>query len=261
MITFVRTTREGCDDLFQAYLATLSGVYDNFLEDHILDSDCHRIQDGDRTIGLLAVHGNTMLTVFHIGLADLRLAQPAFNAALATFGLSCAFVPTCDELFLSLAMDRHVRIEKQAYFFLDSGRTMRAPEYGRASLLPVPREQWDEVNARTENFFDEVLAPKVRDGHVPYEIYELRSDDGILGYGLREGTRIFTGFDCIGMYVMPAHREKGVGRSIILHLKDICREAGQGALPGCWYYNHNSKRTLESAGFVTKTRLLKVFFE
>ena len=260
MIMFTPTTMEESNDLYRAYLATLSGVYDNFLEDHILGSAFHLIRKDDRTIGFLAIHADSLLTLFFIERSELRLAQPAFDAALSEFGFQSAFVPTCDELFLALAMDRHVRIEKQAYFFIDGGRAVRAPEYDRTCLHLVPRDQWPDVNGRTENFFDEVFEPKVRDGHIPYEIYELRSAEGILGYGLREGTRIFTGYDAIGMYVMPEHREKGVGRSIILHLKDICAEAGQGALPGCWYYNHNSKRTLESAGFVTKTRLLKVFF-
>ncbi|WP_181153121.1 hypothetical protein [Paenibacillus sp. AR247] len=36
--------------------------------------------------------------------------------------------------------------------------------------------------------------------------------------------------------------------------------AGQGIRPlsGCWYYNEASKRTLESAGMVTRTRLLRM---
>jgi len=260
MFAFPQTTREEIAPLVQDHLATLSGVYDNFLEDHILDAVHCRILEDDRAIGYLAVHEGNLLTQFHIGLSGMKSAQSAFEAALAHFKYESAFVPTNDELFLSLAMDRHVRIEKQAYFFLDSGNTVRPPEYGRSCLHLVPRDQWTDVNGRTDNFFDEVFEPKVRDGHIPYEIYELRTEEGILGYGLREGTRIFTAYDAIGMYVMPRHREKGVGRSIILHLKDICAEADQGALPGCWYYNHNSKRTLESAGFVTKTRLLKVFF-
>lgn len=28
-----------------------------------------------------------------------------------------------------------------------------------------------------------------------------------------------------------------------------------------WYYNHNSKRTLESAGYISKTRLLRIEFD
>jgi hypothetical protein len=31
-------------------------------------------------------------------------------------------------------------------------------------------------------------------------------------------------------------------------------------IPGCWNYNHNSKRTLESAGYASNTRLLRIDF-
>jgi GNAT superfamily N-acetyltransferase len=65
----------------------------------------------------------------------------------------------------------------------------------------------------------------------------------------------------IGMSVHPDFRRKGVGRSIIMHLADICREKGVTPHCGCWYYNHNSKATSESAGFVAQTRLLNVFFK
>jgi uncharacterized membrane-anchored protein YitT (DUF2179 family) len=35
---------------------------------------------------------------------------------------------------------------------------------------------------------------------------------------------------------------------------------GYTAVSGCWYYNHNSKKTMESAGGYSKTRLLKFYF-
>lgn len=46
-----------------------------------------------------------------------------------------------------------------------------------------------------------------------------------------------------------------------IHLADICREKGITPNCGCWYYNHNSKATLESAGLVAQTRYLNVFFK
>jgi hypothetical protein len=56
------------------------------------------------------------------------------------------------------------------------------------------------------------------------------------------------------------NRCKGVGRSIQMHLADITRENGYIPISGCWYYNHNSKKTIESAGRYSKTRLLNVTF-
>ncbi len=39
MINFRKSTYLQCEDLFQKYLLSLSNDYDNYLEDHILDSD------------------------------------------------------------------------------------------------------------------------------------------------------------------------------------------------------------------------------
>ncbi len=71
---------------------------------------------------------------------------------------------------------------------------------------------------------------------------------------------IMNGCKGTGMFTNPKYRQQGVGRSIILHLKEICNEKGIIPLPGCWYYNHESKKTLESAGYISRTRLLRIEF-
>jgi hypothetical protein len=48
---------------------------------------------------------------------------------------------------------------------------------------------------------------------------------------------------------------------ISLTLMAACRDDGIMPLAGCWYYNHASKKTLEAAGMVTATRLLRFEFQ
>lgn len=62
------------------------------------------------------------------------------------------------------------------------------------------------------------------------------------------------------MITIEEKRRKGVGRSIQLHLGDICIERGGIPISGCWYFNHLSKKTITSAGRYTKTRLLNISF-
>jgi GNAT superfamily N-acetyltransferase len=62
----------------------------------------------------------------------------------------------------------------------------------------------------------------------------------------------------IGMYTIEPFRGTGVGTATIRLLIVECRRRGLRAAAGCWYYNHLSKRTLECAGMVTQTRLLKI---
>ncbi|MDQ8736946.1 GNAT family N-acetyltransferase [Paenibacillus sp. LHD-38] len=79
----------------------------------------------------------------------------------------------------------------------------------------------------------------------------------LLGIGLVENSKMLKGLASIGMLTNEAYRKQGIGRVIILQLRKWCEKQGIKPVCGCWYYNEASKRTLESAGMVTKTRLLK----
>jgi GNAT superfamily N-acetyltransferase len=147
-------------------------------------------------------------------------------------------------------MDNHKSIEMQAYFFVHSGVSVRPPEWGRELFKPAVMDDAKDI-LDTEYVEENIRAGKY---------YIMRKDGIFLGQGFFNPNTLTPGQVSIGMSVHPDHRRKGIGRSIILHLIDISREKGLTPICGCWYYNHNSKRTLESAGFVSKTRLLNVHF-
>jgi GNAT superfamily N-acetyltransferase len=161
-----------------------------------------------------------------------------------------SFVPTNDELLVSLCMDKQAKIEMQAYFFKHSGNVVRPPEYSRGLLtLAVPSDKADILD--NENVAENIALGKY---------YVMRENGVFLGQGFFNRHTLIANAASIGMSVHPDFRQRGIGRSIIMHLADICREKGLTPYCGCWYYNYNSKATLESAGFVTQTRLLKVWF-
>lgn len=257
MYNYIKSSFEENNIFFDMYFKNLSGIYDNFLEDHILKSQVYKILSDDMPVGYFAIFENTMLTQFFIEKAKMKYSQTIFEDILNQFKIVTAFVPTCDELFLSLSLDYHKKIEKQAYFFEDSKQSVRPAEFSREFLYPIEIDDIPDLNQLSDGFFD-FLTPEKKG---TYQIYVLRHNDEIMGFGLIEDCHIFKGSKAIGMCTVKEHRQKGVGRSVIIHLKDICSENGFSSLPGCWYYNHNSKKTLESAGFITKTRLLKVFFQ
>lgn len=250
MYTLTPTTIAENQPMFDAYLLSLTGINDDFWEAHVQESQAYLIELDGQTIGLAGVYQNENLTFFYMPKAMLRHAQPAFAAMLDELKPQYAFVPTNDELFLSLCMDKHKQVEMQAYFFSHGGQAVRPPEYGRECFfLAKPEDEADILDS-------EGVAENIRRGRY----YIMRKDGVFLGQGLLRPQEIMGGAASIGMSVHPEHRQKGVGRSIIMHLADMCRERGLTPICGCWYYNHNSKRTLESAGFVTKIRLLKVWF-
>jgi predicted acetyltransferase len=62
------------------------------------------------------------------------------------------------------------------------------------------------------------------------------------------------------MIVVEGERQKGYGTMTLRALRKRC--IGQNITPiaGCWYFNHQSKKTIEASGFYSQTRLLRIVF-
>jgi glucan-binding YG repeat protein len=70
----------------------------------------------------------------------------------------------------------------------------------------------------------------------------------------------FLTFASVGMYVIEQHRCKGYAGDILYLESQIAEREGYTAISGCWYYNHNSKKSMESIGGFAKSRLLRFYF-
>ncbi|MFC9710625.1 hypothetical protein ACFTRD_20990 [Paenibacillus sp. NPDC056933] len=103
--------------LISEYLGELSSPFDSFLEEHIFSSTFFLFQDDSNDVGCMAIHNNELLTQFYIRRQYLRYAQQFFLQAIKRHAIRAVFVPTCDELLVSLVMDQDYTINKQAYFF------------------------------------------------------------------------------------------------------------------------------------------------
>ncbi|OGO92460.1 MAG: hypothetical protein A2Y17_10905 [Clostridiales bacterium GWF2_38_85] len=233
------------------YSTSLTGVLDDFWEDHILSAEAYSILLNNIDIGFFTVYNNDKITSFYVEKEFFDITQRIFRQILDEFKVKTAFVATCDELFLSLCLDNHKNVKMQAYFFKLSSKKVREPEWDRSLLNLAKLEDINDILDK------EGVAENIKAG----KYYVMRKNGIFVGQGFYSRNEINPEMVSIGMSVHPDYRQKGVGRSIIIHLKDICLE--QGLIPncGCWYYNHNSKKTLGSAGFVTKTRLLNIQFE
>ncbi len=246
--------------LMKEYLGTLTCVADDYWEYHVRSAEFYKITAGDNCIGYFAVFAaELLLTQFYLKWQYLNLAQTIFERILKDYDIRSAYVTTGDELFLSLCMDNFLRIEKQAYFFDGSEKIEVKPaEYPRSLLSRVEPEELEEVLMNTGSFFEPISKAQLETGE--YQLYRMKEGNEILGYGIIVPNVLLTGYGPCGMITLEKHRRKGIGRSIQLHMADICRENGLIPIAGCWYYNHLSKKTIESTGRFTKTRLLKVIF-
>jgi len=236
------------------YLHALSSPFDSFLENHILSSTYYMICEETEEIGYYAIYHHELLTQFYIRQSFQMHSQMLFNQALEQHAIKSLFVPTCDELFISLSLDHEFIIERQAYFFQESqtdlnGSVVRKDEVFRPANLEDLQTIQHICGDFLNNYEESITSGQL---FVYYRGPEL------LGIGIVEKSKMFENLGSIGMFTNEAFRQQGVGRTILIQLRKWCNQQGIKPISGCWYYNEASKRTLESAGMVTKTRLLNM---
>lgn len=245
--------------IFREYLNTLTCVVDDYWEEHVMKADFYQIMKDQKIIGCFAVYQKEKLTMFYLRPEYYSQSQPVFQKILRDYDIKTAYVTTGDQLFLSLCLDFHSKIELQAYFFDGTDqREVRTAEYSRSCLQPVEPTELSEVLERTGDFFQPINQAQMETKEIL--LYKLIDQGEVLGYGIIVPDKLATKYWACGMITLEEKRRNGVGRSIQLHLGEICRENGFIPISGCWYFNHLSKKTIESAGRFTKTRLLNVIF-
>lgn len=240
----------------QNYYQTRNILVDSFWEDHVRSSNLYRIRLGEEEIGWFAIYEETILTLFWVCPEYAALAPDLFLRARNYECVKEAFVPTGDESFLALALDQYSSAEKQAFFFRYSGR---APRYNlNISLHHVDVEKDTRQLKLTGGYFDEDIR-KIKSG-AREEIYTAELDHVIVGFGVLEYATVVPSSVSIGMYVCEEYRQRGIACSILTHLRERVKNQGLTPISGCWYYNHNSKKSLESAGAYAVSRLLRFHF-
>ena len=236
-----------------AHVVTLSSPIDSFLEDHILQSRHYRIVVDEKPAGWAAIHNEALITQFALAAPYRHLGQPTFAQVRKLEQVREAFVPTCDEFFLSHALDDYQLVEKQAYFFqLRPGAQRPAPPAG-FNLRPATDSDIEQMTALIGDFFDRVEW-RISAG----QLFVAMLNNEPVGYGIIERSTLYPATASIGMITVEQWRSKGIGAAIIAALLDKCQHQQMTAIAGCWYYNHLSKKTLEKAGMMSQTRLLKI---
>ena len=251
-IDFIETDLHRCTVLLEQYKKQISIPYDDFLEGYILESEFYSIEINGRCCGFFGIN-EKLLTILYIDELHFSYGNRLFAEIKRRYPVREAFVPTTDIATLSIILENYKEIKIQALHFSDTERTIRSAEFGKEYFRRAEMADLDEILKIAGDFLNDYAA-KI----TAKELFVLEKEEEILGIGVLEKNRIMD--NCIGpgMLTKESQRRRGVGRSIILHLKEIAYAMGMTPVPGCWYYNTNSRKTLESAGYITKSKLLCV---
>lgn len=251
-IRFLKADIESISVFFEKYKKQISIPYDDFLEEFIIESALYSIEIDSQKCGFFGID-NKRLTILYIDDIYFSKGVRIFEEIKRTYELKDAFIPTTDIAALSIILENYQEIKIQALHFSDSARSVRPPEFGKENFRLATMADLDEIQSFAEDFLDnyeDVIEKKA--------LYVLEKENEILGIGIVVRNKIMEKCVSIGVLTKESKRKLGVGRSIILHLKRIAFELGVTPVAGCWYYNVESRLTLESAGYITKSKLLHV---
>ena len=237
------------------HLTTLPSPVDTFFESHVEDARHFHIFIDNIEAGYTSIHAGTLVTQFYLADPFKKFGQNVFQQIKKLETVQKAFVPTCDEFFLSHALDEYRLLEKQAYFFQPIQEDVDQKELEGFSFRAAETGDIELIRQASQDFFDSV-AQHVERG----ELFITSRDDTFVGIGVMIRSKFRPNVADIGMYTIEEFRNMGVGTATITFLRKKCRRDGQQVVAGCWYYNHLSKRTLEKAGMYSQTRLLKISY-
>ena len=253
-IHFAESDLDNCSTYLEQYKQQIAIPYDDFLEFFIIESKIFLIEMDHQACGFFGIY-QKRLTILYIDDQHFVHGNQILDKIKNRHEIEDAFIPTTDIAALSLVLESYTEIKIQALHFSDTGREVRPAEFGKEYFRLAEMSDLQEIQEIAEDFLDN-YAEKIK----AKELYVLEKDLEILGIGVLERNKIMDNCIGTGMLTKESQRGRGVGRSIILHLKEIVHEMGMTPVPGCWYYNINSRKTLESAGYITKSKLLHIIF-
>ena len=231
-------------------------LVDSFWENHVRDGNHYKIMYENEIIGYFSINNGAILVLFNVIEKYRNISQELFTIIKKYESIREALIPTGDEFLISHAIDNYTKLEKQAYLSI---YTDKSPN----KIIPIELKLADiEKDIETLNLCHDFLKSEIKNINnlIDEEIYIAIHENNVIGFGIIEYQIILDIYASIGMIVREEYRQKGYGANILNGLKNIVKSKEKIPISGCWYYNHNSKKTMESAGAYSKTRLLRFYF-
>jgi GNAT superfamily N-acetyltransferase len=253
--TLIPVELDGIKPDITKHLESLPGTIDSFLEAHILGSSHYLMQRSGETAGFASIHGETLITQFALDEPFRKYGQAFYRQLRLMERVQSAFVPTCDEFYLSHALDEHQRLDVQAAFFTAAGWSMRSAVGWHWKLQLAGPNDIELIARHTGDFF----APLDKRIEAS-ELFLMLRLDNCVGFGILEPSKLYDDVASIGMFTIEEYRQMGVGVATLTMLIEECRQRGLQPVAGCAYSNDLSKKTLERAGMYSPTRLLRVSY-
>lgn len=260
-ITVQKINWSEIQNLITDYYTELGYQNDGFHNGMMIEGEPYLIICNEEKVGFFSVgdswDNGKMLRGFYVIPSKRRFSIEAFNQIMNEFQIEAALVASNDAHFVGLAFEKmnalKTSFDMQAFNFT-YGEPAREAEFGMECVEEVKPDEYERMNELTEQQWDDCFENE------NFKFYKIISNNETLGYGgMGKLTYNQKNVD-IGNFVLPQHRKKGVGRSIIINLSRIAIQQGLTPVAGCWYGNKESIATLTSSGLIPENRIFYVRF-
>ncbi len=260
---FVQCGKQDLVPLISDYIEQNRITVDSYWEGLVSKSNVYKIEQSGEIIGWFAIYNRSEIVLFYVYPRHANLAQELFARVKKYETVTMATVVTGDEFLMSHCLDNYTRIEKQAYFSLYTDKPLsNAQPSGLPDitlrLLDMCKPEDAELTKISGDFLESEVE-NIKNGYRE-EIYAAELNGETVGFGVVEYGTIAANTASIGMFVLEKYRQRGIAAKILKSLQLAVESKGCAARSGCWYYNHNSKKSMERAGAYSKTRLIKFYF-
>jgi len=233
MITIEATTFEQILHLRQHYVATLHGGLEGYAEDNARASTPYAIAANNQVIGYACIDQHKQLWQFHLVRQAIPHGPEIFAQLIRDGLMTSAVIATRDPLSIALCSELQQRIWCQAYLFEDGWRTTEIlSDYADVTLRLAHISEVARLAELCGDFL-EAYEPYIAAQH----LYVLEAANEFLGIGLADPVLIHPPYNCIGMFVHPDHRQRGVGAYLIQQLKERTYALGYLPIAGCGHGN------------------------
>ncbi|MDQ2904087.1 MAG: GNAT family N-acetyltransferase [Chloroflexota bacterium] len=251
-------TQQMLDDYLRTLVAPMDGMWESAV---IAQATFWEIRDQGQHVGYFCTDSNNDLLRFHL-VKDYQVrAQEIFHWLVSTHAIHYAIASTIEPLYFSLCLDMQHGIALHSYLFRDHTRVEPSASLNKSTFRKAQKSELDDIvrfyRANTEgpgDWIEAFLHARLN----REELFVMDDQQTLVSTGECIPSQKQAPYADLGMVVAQAYRGRGLGSSMLIHLKKHCYASGWQPICSCAAGNHASRKAIEKAGFISDQRMVKV---
>ncbi len=248
------------DDYPHTLVAPMDGMWESAV---IAQAAFWEIQDRERHAGYFCLDSNNYLLRFHLVEDYQARAQDIFRWIVSAYDIEHAIASTIEPLYFSLCLDVGKSIALHSYLFRDNTCVELSSDLSNSIFRKADKGELGDIarfyRAHTEGS-GEWIEAFLRERLTREELFCLYDRQVLVATGECIPSQTQPPYADLGMVVAQSHRGRGLGSSMLIHLKKHCYEAGWTPICSCAANNRASKRAIEKAGFISEQSMVTITF-